>query len=115
VGATGGAYNSLNLIDETDGFGKALKESMGLIKADEPFFITKQRHGHSDRALLPDLLDRRRGDRWDGRQIHLCAGPERGEHAAHFRPGERYLSEEWKKRQQSGDVRLVLLLLESPI
>lgn len=100
-----GAYNSLNLAAEQLEFGKALKGRMGLIKAGRTLLhLTKQtsRTFHSTTAYQ---------SYWTGvEEIGGTAGkftfvPLQDENTApKFHPGERYLSEEWKKRQQSGDI-----------
>ena len=104
-----GAYNSLNLIAEQMEFGKALKERMGLIKAGRTLLhLTKQ----TSRTFRSSTAYQ---TYWTGvEEIGGTAGkftfvPVQNENTPpQFRPGERYLSEEWKKRQQSGDVRFLL-------
>jgi hypothetical protein len=104
-----GAYNSLNLAAEQLEFGKALKGRMGLLKAGRTLLhLTKQtlRTFHSSTAYQ---------SYWTGvEEIGGMAGkftfvPAQDENTPpKFRPGERHLSEEWKKRQQSGDVKFLL-------
>jgi hypothetical protein len=104
-----GAYNSLNLIAEQMEFGKALKERMGLIKAGRTLLhLTKQ----TSRTFRSSTAYQ---TYWTGvEEIGGTAGkftfvPVQDENRPpQFRPGERYVSEEWKKRQQSGDVRFLL-------
>jgi hypothetical protein len=104
-----GAYNSLNLIAEQMEFGKALKERMGLIKAGRTLLhLTKQ----TSRTFRSSTAYQ---TYWTGvEEIGGTAGkftfvPVQDENTPpQFRPGERYLSEEWKKRQLSGDVRFLL-------
>ena len=104
-----GAYNSLNLAAEQMEFGKALKGRMGLIKAGRTLLhLTKQ----TSRTFRSSTAYQ---TYWTGvEEIGATAGkftfvPAQDENTPpKFRPGERYLSEEWKKRQQSGDVRFLL-------
>lgn len=104
-----GAYNSLNLAAEQMEFGKALKDRMGLIKAGRTLLhLTQQtlRTFHSSTVYQTY---------WTGiEEIGGIAGkftfvPAQDENTPpKFRPGERHLSEEWKKRQQSGDIKFLL-------
>ena len=100
-----GEYDVANLVAAQAVLGKALAVRMGVVQGGKTLFhLTKQtiRTVHSSTAYQPY---------WTGIvEVGATAGkftlvPARDEnHRPGFRPGERHLSEEWKKRQRDGDV-----------
>jgi hypothetical protein len=104
-----GAYNSLNLIAEQMEFGKALKEGMGLIKAGRTLLHLTKQTSRTFRSSTAYQTYWTGVEEIGGRAGKFTFVPAQDENKPpNFRPGERYLSEEWKKRQQSGDVRFLL-------
>jgi len=104
-----GAYNSVNLMAEQKAFGGALKNRMGLIKAGRTLLhLTKQtsRTFRSDTAYQTYWTGVEEIGGTAGKFLFVAAQDENK--PPKFRPGERYLSQEWKKRQQSDDVTFLL-------
>jgi hypothetical protein len=104
-----GAYNSLNLAAEQLEFGKALKDRMGFIKAGHTLLHLTRQTTRTFRSSTAYQTY------WTGvEEIGGTAGkftfvPVQDENTPpNFRPGERHLSEEWRKRQQEGEVEFRL-------
>lgn len=104
-----GAYNGLNLMAEQKAFGRALKNRMGLLKAGRTLLhLTKQtsRTFRSDTAYQTYWTGVEEIGGTAGKFAFVAAQDE-NKHPK-LQPGERYLSEEWKKRQRSGEVKFLL-------
>jgi len=104
-----GAYDVFNLLAEQKEFGEALKDRMGWIRAGKTLLHLT---GQTIRTFFSSTAYQ---SYWTGIvEVSGTAGkltlvPTRDEnHKPAFRPGERYLSEEWKKRQGEGDVEFLL-------
>ena len=104
-----GEYDVGNLIAEQKEFGKALVKRMGLLKAGKTLMHLT---GQTSRTFLSSTAYQAY---WTGIvEVNETAGkftlvPVRHEnHHPEFRPGERHLTDEWKKRQSEGDIEFLL-------
>lgn len=104
-----GEYDVFNIVAEQKELAEALKNRMGWIKAGKTLaHLTKQ----SIRTVFSSTAYQ---TYWTGiEEIGGAAGkltlvPTRDENAKpEFRPGERHLTEEWRRRQKEGDVEFLL-------
>lgn len=104
-----GEYNLGNVLAEQKEFGAALSKRMGLVKAGRTMLhLTKQttrtfRSSTAYQAYWTGIVEA------SGTAGKFTFVPVRDEnHHPEFRPGERHLTDEWKKRQSEGDIEFLL-------